>query len=91
MSHTDAKPCAITDAPFDPAKWVCAALLSGIRVQMREDGWFVVDTSEAETADVILFMGWLGGHHREVAGYLAALPSVESRWADESLMYGVRE
>lgn len=83
MSHADANLHEITDAPFDPAKWVYAALLCGIRLQLEADGWFVVDTSEAETADVILFMGWLGGHHREVARYLAAAPSANTPRDDD--------
>lgn len=58
------------NARFDPAKWVSAALQHGLRLELRPDGWLVVDVMDAEELDAMLFMGWLGDHHEELALYL---------------------
>ncbi|MDJ0948279.1 MAG: hypothetical protein QNJ94_05095 [Alphaproteobacteria bacterium] len=57
--------------PFDPEKWVTAALMAGLKLELRPDGWLVVDVMDAETSDAILLMGWLGENHEELALYLA--------------------
>ena len=59
--------------PFDPEKWVTAALVAGLKLELRSDGWLVVDVMDAEASDAILVMGWLGDNHEELALYLAKM------------------
>lgn len=72
MSCSEAYLYHIKDAPFDPAKWVRAALIAGIRFEVRQDGWLSVDVpDDAEATDVLLLMGWLEDHQQELANYLS--------------------
>ncbi len=58
---------------FDPEKWVTAALVAGLKLELRSEGWWVVDGMDAEASDAILLMGWLGDNHEELALYLATM------------------
>lgn len=71
MTSDDAYLCYIKDPPFDPEKWVRAALLAGMRPELREDGRLAVEVlEEADQLDVRLLMGWLTDHYDELALYL---------------------
>lgn len=58
---------------FDPEKWLTAALMAGLKLELREDGWLVVDVMDAEASDAILLMGWLGDNHEELATFISRM------------------